>query len=126
MLVDNAFDFVDDSRALLDQMLPKIGELPNLGIRRIGRKNATNTIGTLSAPEPMTVVPKEFAKSVGIAFICLVHGGVIRLDDNNFGAASRNCLFFHAIIFWFFGVTMLKSEIFSAYESKTTFKSFAS
>ena len=37
-----------------------------------------------------------------------------------------NCLFFHTIIFWFFGFTMLKSEIFSAYESKTTFKSFAS
>ena len=39
---------------------------------------------------------------------------------------KRNCLFFHAFIFWFFGVTMLKSEIFSAYASKTSFKSFSS
>jgi len=44
MLVDNAFDFVDAPRALLDQMLPEVGKLPDLSIGRVGRKNPPDTI----------------------------------------------------------------------------------
>jgi len=88
MLVENAFDFVDEPRALSYQMLPEVGELPDLGIVRISRKNPTDTIRTLTALEPLAIVPKECAEGVGIAFVGLVHGGVIGLDDNDFRATA--------------------------------------
>jgi len=88
VLVDNAFDLVDGLRAVLHQVLPEVGKLPDLGIGGIGRKNATNAIGALTALEPLAVVPKELAKGVGISFVGLVHGGVFGLDDNDFGASG--------------------------------------
>jgi len=69
-------------------MLPEVGKLPDLGIGGIGRKNPSDTIGALPASEPITVVPKEFAEGIGITFVGLIHGGVIRLDDDDFGASS--------------------------------------
>ena len=88
MLVDNAFDLVDDSRALRYQMLTEVGELPDLGIVGSSRKNALDAIGTLSALQPLAVVPKECAKGFGIAFIGLVHSGVIGLNDYDFVATG--------------------------------------
>jgi hypothetical protein len=88
MLVDNGFDFVDDPRALLNQVLPEVGKLPDLGIGRGGRKNPPDTIGTLLTSEPMAVIPKEFAEGIGIAFVGLMHSGFTGLDDNDFGATS--------------------------------------
>jgi len=38
--------------------------------------------------EPLAVVPKEFAKGICIAFIGLVHGRVVGLDDNDFRATA--------------------------------------
>ena len=34
------------------------------------------------------VIPEEFAKGIGIAFVGLVHGGVFGLNDNDFGASG--------------------------------------
>ena len=87
MLVDNAFDLVDGLRALLDQILPEISELANLGIGRIGRKNPANAIGTLTALEPLAVIPKQFAEGVCVSFISFVHGRVVWLDNNDFGTS---------------------------------------
>ena len=84
MLVHNAFDLVDDHSAKPHQSLAKVGKLPDLDIRRIGRSNAFDTIGTLSALESFPVVPKECAKGICIAFIGLVHGTVIGLNDYDF------------------------------------------
>jgi len=84
VLIQNAFDLIDVLGALSYQMLPEVGELPNLGIGGIGWKNATDAVGTLTALEPLTVVPKKYAEGVCIAFVGLVHSGVIGLDDNDF------------------------------------------
>ena len=54
MFVDDALDLVDELRAVFNQVLPEVGELPDLGIGRISRKNSSDAIGTLSALEPFT------------------------------------------------------------------------
>ena len=73
-----------DLCALPYQTLAEVGELPDFRIRRIGGKNAPDTIGTLSAFEPFPVIPKECAKGISIALIGLVHGCVIGLNDYDF------------------------------------------
>jgi hypothetical protein len=88
VLVNDTFDLVDGFRTLLDQILPDVGMLPNLGIGGIGRKNPADTVGTLSALESFAVIPKQLAEDVCIAFVGLVHGGVVGLNDNDFGASG--------------------------------------
>ena len=88
VLVENAFDLVDDSCALPHQMLPEVGELSNLGVLRIGRKNASNAIGTLSTAKPIPVIPEQLAEGVGVTFVGFMHGGVIGLNDDDFGTAG--------------------------------------
>jgi hypothetical protein len=85
MLVENPLDLVDDSRSLRYQMLSKVGQLPNLGVLRIGGENATNAVGPLTASEPVSVVPKEFTEGIGVTFISFMHGGVVGLNDDDFG-----------------------------------------
>lgn len=86
VFIDDAFDFVDDSRALSNQVLAKVGELPDLGIFGIGGKNASNAVGSLSALEPFAVVPEEFAECVGITFVGFFVRGMVGLNDDDFVA----------------------------------------
>jgi hypothetical protein len=90
--------FRNSHSALTCQTFPKIGELPNLSIGGVGRKNAPNAIGTLPALEPLAVVPEECAKGIGIAFVSLVHGSIIGLDDNNLVASGLLKLFKEPIV----------------------------
>jgi hypothetical protein len=83
VLVNDPFDLVDDFRALLDEMLPEIGELPNLGVFGGSGKNAFDAEGTLSSLEPFAVVPEEFAQGVGITFVGFMYGGVIGLNHDD-------------------------------------------
>jgi len=69
-------------------MLPKIGELSDLGIGGISRKNAADAVGTLSPSEQVAVIPKECTKGICISFVGLVWGGLIGLDDNDLGASG--------------------------------------
>ena len=88
VLVENAFDLVDDSCALLYQMLSEVGELSDLSVLWIGGKNASNAVGPLTASESFSVIPEEFAEGVGVTFVGFMHGGVIGLNDDDFGATG--------------------------------------
>jgi len=98
VFADNAFDFVDDSRSLCDQVLSKISKLSDLGVLRLGRKNTSNTVWPLAASEPFSVVPKECAESIGIPSISFVYDEVVGLNDDNFGATGLFELFEEPII----------------------------
>jgi hypothetical protein len=84
VLVDDPFDLVDDLCSLPDEMLSEVSELPNLGLFGRGGKNTSDAEGALAALEPFAVVPKEFAKGVGISFVGLVDGGVVGLNHDDF------------------------------------------
>jgi len=86
VFVENAFDFVDDSRSLCYQMLSKIGKLSNLSVLWVSGENAANAVGSLPTSEPFSVVPEEFAEGIGVAFIGLMHGGIVGLNNDDFGA----------------------------------------
>jgi len=98
MLVDNTFGLVDDPCALLHQVLPKVGELPNLGIFGISRKNPADLVRTLSPLEQLAVIPEECAKGIGIAFVGLVQSGLLGLNDDDFGASGLLELFEQPIV----------------------------
>ena len=88
MFVDNPFDLVDDSCALLNQVLPEVGKLPNLSIGRVGRKNPADTVGTLSPLEPLAIIPKQLTEGICVSFVGLMRGRVFGLDNNDFGASG--------------------------------------
>ena len=74
MLVDDAFDLVNEHGAVFHQTLPEVGELPDLGIDGTGWKNSPDIMGTLSAFKPFPIIPKECTEGIGIAFVSLVQG----------------------------------------------------
>jgi hypothetical protein len=88
VFVEDAFDFVDDSCSLPDQVLPEIGELPNLGVLGIGGKNTPDVVRAQPAQEPLPVVPEQRTQGIGISFVGLVHGGIVGLNDDYFSASG--------------------------------------
>lgn len=84
VFVENPLDFINEPSSLCDEELTKIGQLADLGVDGIGRKNPTDTIRPLSTLKSFSVVPKELSERVGITLIGFFVRRMVGLDHDDF------------------------------------------